>query len=69
MASSGEHIDAHLLMAILKVAREECQHEGWEALEPILAAAWEELREADTPPWEIVADEIQRACRRDGMLD
>jgi hypothetical protein len=60
-------IDTHLLLAILKVAREECAHNDWDSLEPVLAAAWEDLREDDTPPWTVVAEEIQLACRREGI--
>ena len=60
--------DATLLLAILKVAREECAHNNWNELEPVLAAAWDELRDDCTPQWEIVAEEVQLACRRDGVL-
>ncbi|MCC8361629.1 hypothetical protein LK996_00835 [Lysobacter sp. A6] len=65
---SQSSVDTHLLLAILKVAREECSHNHWDELEPVLAAAWEDLRDDGTPPWEIVADEIQHACRKEGML-
>jgi hypothetical protein len=57
-----------LLVAILKVAREECGHGNWEDLEPILAAAWEDLRDEDTPAWDVVCEEIQQACRSEGLL-
>ena len=62
------NLDAHLLLAILKVAREECAHNTWSQLEPVLASAWEDLREADTPPWDQVVEEIQLACVRGGVL-
>lgn len=61
-------LDAHLLLAILKVAREECDRTDWNDLEPILAAAWEDLREEGTPAWDVVADEVERACSREGLL-
>jgi len=61
-------VDAHLLLAILKVAREECSRNRWEELEPILASAWEDLREQDTPPWDVVVEEVQLACRRENIL-
>ena len=65
----AQRADAHLLLAILKVAREECAHNRWGDLEPILAAAWEDLRDQDTPAWDVVADEIQLACQREGILE
>lgn len=65
---SHRNVNAHLLLAILKVAREECSHNHWEEMEPVLAAAWEDLRDNGTPPWEIVAEEIQRACRHEGFV-
>jgi hypothetical protein len=64
-----QRADAHLLLAILKVAREECAHNGWGDLEPVLAAAWEDLRDEGTPTWDVVAEEIQLACQREGILD
>ena len=64
----ADNLDAHLLRAIFRVAREECAHNSWHELEPVLAAAWEDLREPDTPSWDIVAEEIQRACHREGLL-
>jgi hypothetical protein len=51
------------------VAREECAHNGWGDLEPVLAAAWEDLRDEGTPTWDVVAEEIQLACQREGILD
>ena len=60
--------DAVLLLAILRIAREECAHNNWNELEPVLAAAWDDLRDEQTPPWEIVAEEVQLACRREGLL-
>lgn len=60
--------DAHLLLAILKVAREECAHNDWGELEPVLAAAWDDLRDEGTPSWDVVAEEIQLACRREGLV-
>ena len=65
---SQGNVDAHLLVAILKIAREECSHNHWAEMEPILAAAWDDLRDAGTPPWDLVAEEIQRACRREGFV-
>jgi hypothetical protein len=67
MASSGP-IDSQLLLAVLKVAKEECGHRHWDALEPVLKAAWEQLRAEDTPSWDVVADEVQAACRASGYL-
>jgi hypothetical protein len=66
--SKATNVDTHLLVAILKVAREECARTGWQEMEPILAAAWEDLRDEDTPPWDLVAEEIQYACRGDGLV-
>ena len=53
--------ETHLLTAIIRTAKEECAHATWEELEPVLAEAWEDLRGADEPPWDLVADEIQKA--------
>jgi hypothetical protein len=53
--------DPHLLTAIIRTAQEECAHATWEELEPVLAEAWEDLRGADEPPWDLVVDEIQKA--------
>lgn len=53
--------EPHLLKAIIRTAREECAHATWDELEPVLAEAWEDLRGADAPPWDLVADEIQEA--------
>lgn len=53
--------EPHLLKAIIRTAREECAYSTWAELEPVLAEAWEELRGADAPPWDLVADEIQKA--------
>ena len=59
--------DAALLLAILRIAREECAHINWNELEPVLAAAWDDLRDDSTPQWEILpttsswlADEMGR---------
>lgn len=60
--------DTHLLLAILKVARQECAHNDWGDIEPVLAAAWDDLRDEGTPSWEVVSEEIQLACRREGLL-
>jgi hypothetical protein len=62
------NVDRHLLLAVLKVAREECARGGWDTLEPILAEVWEDLRDAQTPPWAVVSDEIQRVCRDEGVV-
>lgn len=48
--------EPHLLKAIIRTAREECAHATWDELEPVLAEAWEDLRGADAPPWDLVAD-------------
>ena len=53
--------EPHLLMAIIRTAKEECAHSTWAELEPVLAEAWEDLPGADAPPWDVVADEIQKA--------
>ena len=55
----------HRLLAIIQVAREACADSNWSALEPVLAARWDELRDDDTPPWEVVAEEIEQACHRE----
>ena len=60
--------DTQLLLAVLKVARDECNHGHWKDLEPALRSAWEQLRAEDTPPWDIVADEVRAACRDSGYL-
>lgn len=60
--------DAYLLLAILRVAPEECAHNNWAELEPVLAAAWDDLRDEGTPSWDVVAEEIQLACRREGYI-
>jgi hypothetical protein len=49
------------LRAIIRTAKEEYEHATWEELEPVLAEAWEDLRGADEPPWDLVVDEIQKA--------
>ena len=67
-AMSRQSLDAHLLLAILKVAREECAHNAWGEIEPVLAAAWDDLRDEGTPSWDVVAEEIQLACRREGLV-
>ena len=67
MATSNS-IDTQLLLAVLKVAKEECGHSHWDTLEPALCSAWEQLRSEDTPPWDVVADEVQAACRKHGYL-
>ena len=53
--------DPHLLTAIIRTAKEECEHATWEELEPVLAEVWEDLRGADEPSWDLVVDEIQQA--------
>jgi hypothetical protein len=62
------NFDSRLLVAILRVARENCEHGNWEELEPILAAAWEDLRDEQTPSWDVVSEEIQEACKAEGVL-
>jgi hypothetical protein len=61
------NVAPHLLLAIIQIAREECAHSNWEELEPRLAASWEDLRDDDTPSWDVVAEEIERVCQRDGV--
>ena len=65
---TSKHLDTHLLVAVLKIAREECGRTDWHQLEPILAAAWEDLREEGTPAWDFVAEEVERACVSEGLL-
>jgi hypothetical protein len=62
-------VETHLLLAVLKIARDECASGSWEELEPILAAAWERLRGDDAPPWAVVAEEVQASCHSAGILD
>jgi len=66
--STTSPIDTQLLLAVLKVAREECGHAEWDTLEPALKSAWEQLRAEDTPPWEVVAEEVQAVCQKSGYL-
>jgi len=60
-----KNLQPHLLTAIIRTAKEECAHSTWDELEPLLAEAWEDLRGADTPSWDVVADEIQKASLSD----
>jgi hypothetical protein len=62
------NMDAQLFEAVLKVAREECEHGTWDELSPILRRTWEALRDAESPTWETVEGEVQATCRESGYL-
>ena len=66
--TSRTNVAPHLLLSIIQIAREECSHGKWQELEPILAVRWESLRDNDTPSWDVVVEEIEHACRREGAV-
>lgn len=68
MRTIGSRRDAMLLEAVLEIARDECAHGDWDEIEPLLAQAWEELREDATAPWDGIAQRVRASCERKGRL-
>jgi len=55
------------IQAFVDTAREQLRAHTWDAIEPALAASWEELREPDTPGWWDVAQVVRdRATAANG---
>lgn len=65
---SNRRVDLHLLKAVINVARQNCGRSEWDEIEPSLAAAWEDLRDEETPGWNAVRDEIRATCREANLL-
>jgi hypothetical protein len=50
------------ILALYKIAKEECADGTWEDIEPILASFWAEAHPPPDPKWEEVAPYIRAAC-------
>lgn len=68
MRITGNHREAMLFEAVLEIARDECVYGDWDEIEPLLAEAWEELRDDDTVPWARIADRVRASCESKGRL-
>lgn len=68
MRITDNYREAMLLEAVLDIARDECMHGDWDEIEPLLAEAWEELRDDDIVPWAGVAERVRASCERKDRL-
>lgn len=68
MRITGNHREAMLLEAVLEIARDECLYGDWDEIEPLLAEAWEELRDDDTVHWAGVKERVRASCESKGRL-
>ena len=59
----GSSPDATLFDAVLRVAREECEHARWPDIEPLLAASWERLRKPSSPAWSEIVERVRACCQ------
>jgi hypothetical protein len=57
------------ILALYKIAEEECADGTWEEIEPILATFWAEAHPAPDLKWGEIAPYVRAACSQLGTQD